>query len=101
MNPSSELYWSTREFLRSHQLFTWNDLPLWAPISDDYFIQISNAKALKVGFTYTPIEKTINDCPAWYSEQGNEKIVFGAGEDPEGPDRSKELNVIAALKEVE
>ena len=97
LNSNSELYWSSQDLLRDHEVYAWNDLPLWAPVSDDHFMQVSNSKSLSAGFTYTPLEKTIDDCLAWHRKHGNDDIIFGKGEEPVGLERSKELNVINAL----
>ncbi len=97
LNSSSKIHWSSQDFLKDHEVSAWNDLPLWAPISDDHFMQVSNSKSLSAGFTYTPLEKTIDDCLAWHHKHGNDEIVFGKGEEPVGLERSKELNVINAL----
>ncbi|MGI9552959.1 MAG: NAD-dependent epimerase/dehydratase family protein [Aurantibacter sp.] len=98
LKSSSELHWSSQEILRAQEVYAWNDLPLWAPISDDYFMQISNSKSLAAGFTYTPIAKTIDDCLSWVQEQGDPDIVFGVGEEPIGLERRRELKVITSLK---
>ena len=98
LNSPSEIHWSDRDFLRGHEVYAWNDLPLWAPISDDYFMQINNSKAIAAGFTYTPLEQSIDNCLAWHRKQGKADIVFGKGEEPIGLERSKELQVISALR---
>jgi len=94
----SEIVWSSQDQLREQQVYPWSGLPLWAPTSDDYFMEISNAKALAAGFTYSPIEKTIGDCLAWHNKQGDPNLLFGKGAEPVGLERTRELEVIANLQ---
>ena len=99
LNSSSKLYWSSQDFLRSHEVYAWNDLPLWAPISDDYFMQVGSSKSQSAGFTYTPLEKTIDSCLKWHQEHGDTDIIFGKGEEPIGLERAKELKVIGVMQQ--
>ncbi len=98
LNSTSELVWSSQEKLREQKVYAWSDLPLWAPTSDDYFMEISNTKALASGFSYTPIEETIDDCLAWNKKQGLPNLIFGTGDEPIGLERSRELEVIEELR---
>ncbi|TXN34867.1 NAD-dependent epimerase/dehydratase family protein [Flagellimonas hymeniacidonis] len=97
LNSKSNLFWSSRKFLETHQVYPWDSLPLWAPTSDDYFMEVSNAKAVAAGFSYTPIEKTLDDCLAWCNRQGEIDMVFGTGNDPIGITHEKELEVISGI----
>lgn len=98
LSSKSALVWSSQEVLREQKVYPWSDLPLWAPTSDDYFMEISNTKALAAGFSYTPITKTIDDCLSWYKKEGDLNILFGKGEEPVGIERTRELEVLEALK---
>ncbi|MGX1929698.1 NAD-dependent epimerase/dehydratase family protein [Flagellimonas sp. 2504JD4-2] len=98
LNSKSNLFWSDREFLEANQVYPWASLPLWAPTSDDYFMQLSNAKALANGFSYTPLEKTIDDCLAWCKTQGNLQMKFGVGDEPIGITDEKEKDVISIFQ---
>jgi len=98
LSSESELIWASRSALQEHQVYPWSDLPLWAPTSDDFFMEISNTKALSAGFSYAALEKTIDDCLGWHKEQGDKNILFGQGDDAVGLERAKELAVITALK---
>lgn len=65
----TELYWPSEAFLRAQQVRSYEDLPLWAPLSEDRgFMQISNNKVAKLGFVFRPIEETLNDCMAWVED---------------------------------
>ncbi|MCW5516911.1 NAD-dependent epimerase/dehydratase family protein [Muriicola sp. Z0-33] len=98
LKSPSELVWSTQAKLQELNVYPWSDLPLWAPTTDDYFMEISNAKAVAAGFEYTPIEKTISDCLAWYNKQGAPDVTFGEGNEPVGMERARELEVLESLK---
>lgn len=98
LDSSSELCWSSENFLRENKVWAWDDLPLWAPISDDAFMQISNKKSLAAGFQYSALEDTIDQCVAWNKEKGNSNMVFGIGEEPIGLEKSRELEVIGQLR---
>ncbi len=98
LGSTSSLIWSSREFLEAHQVYPWASLPMWAPISDDYFMQLSNSKALAAGFSYSPLEKTIDDCLAWCKTQGNANMVFGVGDEPIGISNEKEKEVISLIR---
>lgn len=98
LKSSSELVWSTQAKLQELNVYPWSDLPLWAPTTDDYFMEISNTKALNAGFTYTPIKTTIDDCLAWRKKEGNPDVLFGIGDEPVGMERARELEVLESLK---
>ena len=98
LNSSSELVWSSQEQLRDQQVYPWSDLPLWAPTTDDYFMEISNAKSLAAGFTYAPFTKTVEACLDWHKKQGDTDIIFGQGEESVGLERERELKVIKAVR---
>ena len=80
-------------------MYPWSDLPLWAPTTDDYFMEISNAKALAAGFNYTPFTKTDDNCLDWHKKYGDPDIVFGQGDETVGLNRERELEVIRTLNE--
>ncbi|NAS14316.1 NAD-dependent epimerase/dehydratase family protein [Poritiphilus flavus] len=98
LGSSSELVWSDREFLSQNKVYAWESLPLWAPITDDYFMKIGNSKSVAAGFTYASLGKTIEDCLQWHRENGDPNITFGQGDQPIGISREKELEVIKILK---
>lgn len=97
LDSRSELHWSNQAFLKENGVQAWDDLPLWAPLSDDAFMQISNSKSVAAGFNYTPLERTIDDCLLWHKEHGDPDITFGIGEEPVGLEKSRELKVTRRL----
>ncbi len=99
LQSESKLFWSDKKFLEGQKVYAWDSLPLWAPVSDDYFMQVSNEKAMANGFVYTPIEQTIDDCLLWHETYGKADVVFGEGEHPVGITKQKEMQVISLLKQ--
>ncbi len=95
LNSNTQLVWVDEEFLRANEVYSFSDLPLWAPLSEDRgFMQISNQKLNETGFAYTPMEKTLEDCLRWHRENTAEEITFGSEEVDLGLERSRELALI-------
>lgn len=100
-NSKTDLVWANETFLANNKVFSFTDLPLWAPLSEDKgFMQISNKKLSDTGFEFTAINKTLDDCMKWHGTTKNEIIKFGTNEVDVGLDRSKELELIEKLKGV-
>ena len=97
LKSDSELVWSSKDKLQELKVYPWSDLPLWAPTSDDYFMEISNTKSVAAGFNYSSLKKTIDACLAWHNTHGEPNIVFGTGENAVGMERERELQLISAL----
>ncbi len=71
------------------------NLPIWAPFEGETkgFHSVSNARAVKAGMTFRPIETTIRDTLAWFGTLPEERrSKLRAGLTPE-----KEAEVLAAL----
>lgn len=97
-NSTTELVWAGEEFLRNHNVASFSDLPLWAPLSEDRgFMQISNTKLNRTGFEFSPLSSTLEDCMEWLSISQNKAIKFGADEVDIGLNRAKELELIEKL----
>ncbi len=99
-NSKTKLIWASEDFLASNNVSAFSDLPLWTPLSEDAFMQISNEKLLETGFEFTPIEMTLEDCMKWFRMDMDSTIKFGTNEIEIGLKRSKELKLIELLKEV-
>ena len=93
----SQLVWSSREQLEALGARPWVHFPLWAPLSDDAFMQISAAKALAAGFNHTPLEQTLSDCLAWHSQQGFSEAELGPEGNGMGLERERELELLEQL----
>lgn len=73
------------------------DFPIWAPFEGDTkgFHTWSNAKAVKAGLRFRPVEETVKDTLAWYKTQ--EKIEKGRNK-LAGPSAEAEAKALAAWK---
>ena len=86
--------WMDAEWLSKQQGV---DFPIWAPYSGETkgFHTWSNARALKAGLRFRPVEQTVKDTLAWYKTQ--EKVEKGRTR-LAGPNAEAEAKLIAAWK---
>jgi 2'-hydroxyisoflavone reductase len=99
LNSTSKLYWGGEDFLKEHKVRSFDDLPLWAPLSEDKgFMQISMKKAVSAGFQFTPMEQTIDDCLKWFALHHPNDFDFSMAEEAVGLSRSKEAMLIRKLR---
>jgi 2'-hydroxyisoflavone reductase len=56
------------EFLASHKVAPWTDLPVWVPGQGDTagFARVSIARAVAAGLTFRPLATTVADTLAWF-----------------------------------
>jgi len=100
LDSGTDLIWVDEDFLAQHNVRSFSDLPLWAPLSEDRgFMQISSKKLLATGFKLTPVEQTLDDCLQWSTESGRNDLKFGTETDGVGLDREKELKLLQQWKE--
>ena len=97
-NSQTKLFWASEDFLATNNVSPFSDLPLWTPLSEDAFMQISNEKLIQTGFEFRPIELTLDDCLKWFRINGNDRIKFGSDEIKIGLERKKELELIDKLR---
>ena len=73
------------------------EFPIWAPYAGDTkgFQTWSNARALKAGLRFRPVEATVKDTLAWYL--GQEKVAKGRTH-LAGPSAEQEAKLIAAWR---
>ncbi len=96
---STELIWASEAFLKEHQVYSFSDLPLWAPLSEDEgFMQISNKKLIQTGFEFSSIPSTLDTCMQWYKENMAQNLKFGTSGVGVGLERTRELELIDTLK---
>lgn len=95
----TKLIWADEDFLEANKVSAFTDLPLWTPLWEDGFMQISNEKLIQTGFEFTPISSTLNDCMKWFEKDIDSNIIFGTNETGLGLERSKELELIDILNE--
>ena len=99
LNSTSKLYWCDEDLLKEHQVRSFDDLPLWAPLSEDKgFMQTSMDKAVSAGFQFTPLGKTIDDCLEWFAKHHPIDFDFRTAEEPVGLQQSKEAMLIGKLR---
>lgn len=93
------LSWANEAFLAQNEVYSFSDLPLWAPLSEDRgFMQISNEKLMQTEFEFTPVQPTLDDCLRWAEMTLDPNIAFGTAAMEIGLDRSRELALIDQLK---
>lgn len=97
-NSQTKLIWASENFLTTNNVSAFSDLPLWTPLSDDAFMQISNEKLVQTEFEFTPIESTLEDCMKWFRINMDNDIKFGTNEIEIGLERHRELKLIDKLK---
>lgn len=98
-NPKAEITWVSEAFLAENKVRSFEDIPLWAPLSEDRgFMQISSAKAVKAGLKYRPLKKTFKDILTWFESQHDDTYQFGTANDSVGLDRERELELLQAWR---
>ena len=98
-NSETELVWASEEFLAENEVYSFSDLPLWAPLSEDRgFMQISNDKLKSLGFESLPIQSTLDDCLNWHLNQNTGTIKFGISGNEIGLERARELTLLKQLE---
>ena len=73
------------------------DFPIWAPYAGETkgFHTWSNARAVKAGLRFRPVEETVKDTLAWFKSQ--EKLEKGRTR-LAGPSAEAEAKLVAAWK---
>jgi 2'-hydroxyisoflavone reductase len=89
--------WADAAFLEEHGVQPWSDMPVWVPNGGETagFAKVSNARALKAGLAFRPIDDTAKATLEWFSalpEARRSKLRAGLA-----PDR--EVDVLKALDE--
>ena len=91
---TAEIVWVKEDFLRAHQVRSFDDMPLWIPLHEDPgFMQISNAKAEQHGFVHAELNQTYSDILKWYKEGLGGNHQFGRQYESVGltPEQEKDL----------
>lgn len=97
VNSKAKITWVSEAFLAENKVRSFEDMPLWAPLSEDRgFMQISAEKAIQAGFEFRPIKKTFKDALAWFEPQHDASYQFGKANDSVGLDRERELALLKA-----
>lgn len=61
----AKLTWVSEEFLKSHDVQPWLQMPLWLHAADQSLDTVSVARAIAAGLTYRSLEDTARDTLAW------------------------------------
>jgi 2'-hydroxyisoflavone reductase len=63
----ARFHWASAEFLKSHNIVEWSDMPVWVPDNEDSrgFSRVDVSKAIRDGLTFRPLEDTVRDTLAW------------------------------------
>lgn len=65
LGNKAALKWIPEDFLRSHDVRCWTELPLWVFDEVDIFVSWDSSKAVENGLTYRSIESTAMDTYNW------------------------------------
>ena len=77
-NSNAEIVWVDEPFLRENGVRSFDDMPLWIPLSEDPgFMQISNVKADNHGFKHTDLPHTYRDILDWFNKGLGGNHQFG------------------------
>ena len=76
------------DFLASHKVAPWTDLPVWVPGQGDTagFARVNIARAVAAGLTFRPLATTVADTLAWFGslpEDRRSKLRAGLGAERE------------------
>lgn len=82
----STVTWVPAEFLETHQVSAWQDMPVWIPPQGEYagFGRLDTRKAQAAGLTYRPLDTTVADTLAyWRALPAERRAKPRAGLSPE------------------
>jgi 2'-hydroxyisoflavone reductase len=82
--------WVSEDFVLSHGVAPWTELPLWIPQGEDSLIRASSARAIAAGLHYRPIVETVQATLEWSAGLGLERPLRA------GLTRSREADLLAA-----
>ena len=66
-----ELTWVPEDFLESHEVAPWRDLPAWIP--GDALMFVTYQKAVDAGLTFRPLSETARDTLEWDKTRPDEE----------------------------
>ena len=93
---NAEIVWVDEAFLREQRVRSFDDLPLWVPLYEDPgFMQISNEKATRQGFRYSPATSTYADILQWYDQGLGGSHQFGREHDSVGLTTQREQELLS------
>lgn len=92
----AKLVWADAEFLASHKVAPWSDMPVWVPGTGESagMSRINCSKAIGRGLSFRPVAVTVRDTLAWFKTlpaERQEKLRAGISAE-------RERDVIGAIK---
>ncbi|MDH4031963.1 MAG: SDR family oxidoreductase [Chromatiales bacterium] len=94
-NAETDIVWASQEFLDSHEVQPWSDLPLWVPRDGEYAAasDVSVGRAEAAGLKVRPLVKTVADTLSWFraDRRGDPELRAGMS-----PKRQAELLALLA-----
>ncbi len=84
----AQLVWASANFLKSHEVAPWSELPLWMP--GEAWGTVSIQRALNAGLTFRPLLDTVRDTLDWVRQEPRPELLQ-AGLKPE-----REAELLAA-----
>jgi nucleoside-diphosphate-sugar epimerase len=75
LNPETKLTWVPAEFLESHEVAPWQEMPTWLPAKGEYAGAgtMSSQKAYANGLRERPMRETIQDTYDWFASLPEER----------------------------
>jgi 2'-hydroxyisoflavone reductase len=97
LGDKARLTWVDAAFLAAHGVEGWSDLPMWIDNQGEFagFGTRQNAKAVRAGLTFRPIEDTARDTLAWLATLPDDERAKARSS---GIKRDKEASVLAAWR---
>lgn len=77
------------DFLTSHEVGPWMEMPLWVPPEMRAFLNASNARARTHGLTIRPLAKSVRDILDEFAQRADKSL-------PTGPTREREATLLRA-----
>jgi 2'-hydroxyisoflavone reductase len=96
-NSQATFTWVDDEFLSTHDVSPWEEMPLWLPanLNMDGMLQTDISKALASGLRFRPLVQTVRDVWAWIQASPAEASGDTSGlVGPAGLAAEKETNVL-------
>lgn len=82
--------WVSEDFVLSHGIAPWTELPLWIPQGEDTINKASSARAVAAGLTHRPLADTVQATLEWSKGLGLDRPLRA------GLTRAREADLLAA-----
>src|SRR5690606_21516877 len=78
LGNKSTFKWVSENFLRSHGVSCWTELPLWVFDEIDIFVSWDSKKAIQNGLKFRPLEDTTLDTFDWVKDIRLQSLSFSS-----------------------